>query len=153
MADQNTRKSPLAHQRSTHVNGIKPLLDLDTMAERRIVRIDGKPYELRMSDELSLVEWKRFRKDGQRLDDLWTKERDTSLTEPEAEEVGHIVNRVTRMVLMAPSAVQDRLTPLQRLAVVETFTLLRLGLLQTTEATRPGRPTAKSRSGKTSSRN
>lgn len=96
-----------------------PMLDLVTTRVRPTVRIDQMLYDLRTIEDLTL-EWMRWleRHSGRIHELLEARE----LGPAEGLELSALVDRVCRIALVAPDAVQDRLSDLQRVLVAQAFT-------------------------------
>jgi len=95
-----------------------PVLDLNTIFTRTIVRIDGEPYELRSSGEFSIAEELRFDRYADRINALLAE---ASLTPEEEAELSQLTDARCRMALVAPDEVHQRLTDRQRSQVLATF--------------------------------
>jgi hypothetical protein len=98
------------------------LLDLDTITERPVIRIDGATYQIRSPGELSVVESHRFGRWGQRIDAL------TNADGEEAEaELNALVDKVSRGILVdVPDDVFAKLSGAHRWAIIDLFTGLLL---------------------------
>lgn len=97
----------------------EPVLSLDTFVEHRVVRIDGKDYDLVNAGELSVLENHRLAKRAARAKELVEAE-----DEAQVAELGAVLDWLCRLVLRAPDEVHQRLTETHRLAIVQTFTQL-----------------------------
>lgn len=114
----------------------EPILDLDTIVERRTIRIraivDGVPrseqYELKAPGEFSLLDYRRLGKKGERVEAMLAPDRD--LTDEEVSELGDLLGWLCGTVLMAPPEVLARLSLDQRLAVLKAFTDLQRAAAQ-----------------------
>lgn len=114
-----------------------PLLDITTLAQAQHVRIDGRAYPLRHPEALSLIQAKRIERAGPRIGGLLQQ---PELTEEEQREVSHLLEASCRDVLDAPNEVHVLLSDMHRLAIIETFSRLRLETTpQPTGATRRSR--------------
>jgi hypothetical protein len=103
-----------------------PLLNLDTLTTRPIIRIDGAPYEMRVPEELSIVDYHRLSRQGQRLDGLMSA---PTLRPEEEQELATILDKLCHTILEAPEATHAKLGDIHRLAIARTFTpLLRASL-------------------------
>lgn len=98
-----------------------PLLSIATLIERKTVSIDGKRYELRSPDELSVLDSHRFAAWAKKLGEL-----QQSAEEEPNPEIEELVTRITRLALIAPDEVHERLSGVHRIAVAEVFTGLLL---------------------------
>lgn len=96
----------------------KPLLSLDTLVDRSVIAIDGKPYELRAPGEFSLLDYHRIGKRSEQLDALKAHEEPT---EEDVEAVAAALGELCRMVLVAPEDVYARLSVLHQQAIVSAF--------------------------------
>lgn len=109
-----------------------PLLDLNTLVIRPLVRIDGVAYEMRGPDELSILENHRLLALGKRAEAI---EEIQDPTEADHAEYQEVLSRICRTVLLAPAEVLGRLLVPQRAAVALTFSRLWLmASLRTTRA-------------------
>jgi hypothetical protein len=97
-----------------------PLLNLQTIADRPTVIIDGTAYELRTPGELSLAEGVRLRILAGRIPPKNFEE----LGEEEAAELSQAAEAVVRMTLLAPDAVHERLTDQLRVPIMVSFIAL-----------------------------
>lgn len=96
----------------------KPLLDLATLIERPTIAIDGKSYELRGAEELSIYESQWLTSAGNRIERI-AKEGGGE------DELGEAIDAVVKKVVVdLPAEVFDRLSGIQRMAIVEVFTAL-----------------------------
>ncbi|MDZ4306981.1 hypothetical protein [Allopontixanthobacter sp.] len=99
-----------------------PLLDLDTLIERRKISIDGELYEILSPDELSVIESHRFGVWGKRIEQLADKEGEEEIKELEA-----LIARASRKILVGvPDEVFARLPGAHQWAVIDLFTGLLL---------------------------
>ncbi len=103
-----------------------PILDLSTLVDRPKIRIDGRLYELRSPDELSVLDSQRLTSAGKRIDAL------AGASDPAGEgdtrELAELIDDVTRRVLVEiPEAVFASLSQMQKLSICEVFTGLLLG--------------------------
>lgn len=98
------------------------LLDLDTITDRPVIRIDGETYQIRSPGELSVVESHRFGRWGKRIEELADQDGDEAEAELDA-----LVAKVARAILVdVPDAVFAKLPGAQRWAIIDLFTGLRL---------------------------
>ncbi|MCX9146621.1 hypothetical protein [Erythrobacter sp. WG] len=103
-------------------NARAPLLDLGTIVERPFITIDGKPFELRNTDELSVAESLRFGRWGKRLEEL-----QADGGEEIAEELDALVATMARAILVdVPDEVFAGLSGTHRWAIIDVFTGLLL---------------------------
>jgi hypothetical protein len=97
-----------------------PLLDLSTLIERPVIRVDGANYQLKSPEELTLLESQQFTTWGAEIEKL---AKDGTAV----EELDMLVSVVARATLTdMPGDVFGRLSPSQRMAIVEVFTALLL---------------------------
>ena len=98
----------------------KAILTLDTIApDRDFIVIDGKSYQLRGDDELSLTEVAKIR---QLSKTVLTKDIGEDSTEQDIEVVEDYANQVLGMIVLGlPADVRDRLSATQKFAVVRAF--------------------------------
>lgn len=104
----------------------QPVLDLDTLADRPTVRINGKDYRLWSVDLLPPLDNHKVRKLLKRNEVL---ARQDDLTKAEEKELEKILDEICRIVLDAPEAVQKKLTAKQRAEIIQAFHLPSLQLL------------------------
>lgn len=97
---------------------ITPILDLGTLASRPTVRIDGKSYEMRTSDEFTYLVYRQYQRQFQRLGVLLKKKR---ASQAEEKEQVRLLEDVVRKILLAPDAVHARLRDTHRLEIVKAF--------------------------------
>lgn len=97
----------------------KPILDLSTLIERPIIRVDGADYHLKSPEELTLLESQQFT--------AWGKEIEALARDGKSEDLSAVVRIVARDALAdVPGEVFGRLSPSQLMAIVEVFTALLL---------------------------
>jgi hypothetical protein len=116
------------------------LLDLSTLLERDHITIDGAAYELRLTQELSVMDGAAAARLGEELQAVAGKSF-SELTEDEAAKVEAALRWLIATILIAPPEVQDRLQSQQRLAIAMAFFQRRLGSTRTTRAATTRRPT------------
>jgi len=101
----------------------EPLLNLSTFFDREHVLIDGKPYEYRNKDELSVIDFEALTAHGKRISDLAAKENE--LTDEDVGELGHLSSLALKRILVSiPDGIIDRLSLTQRTSVITVFTSL-----------------------------
>ena len=101
----------------------EPLLNLSTFFHREHVLIDGKPYEYRNKDELSVIDFEALTAHGQRISDLAAKENE--LTDADVDELEQLSSLAIKRILVSiPDDVIGRLTLTQRTSVITVFTSL-----------------------------
>ena len=98
----------------------EPILNLDTLAERAVVRVDGADYELLNPGELSVLDFHKIGKRAERVETMLKQESD--LSEGQVAELTEALDALCRIVLRAPSEIHQRLTDMQRLQVSQAFT-------------------------------
>lgn len=98
-----------------------PILDLKTLTSRQQVRIDGRLYELRSPDELSLLAYRQHAARFVRLGALLQKK---SINATESKEQAALLDGLCRLILDAPPQVHARLHDGQRLQIAEVFSRL-----------------------------
>lgn len=98
-----------------------PLLDLSTIVDRPTVRIDGKLYELRSRDEFSILTYQQQLQKYRNLGALLQKPK---LSKRQLAETARLADGFCRTILMAPPAVQARLTLPQRVSIISVFSQL-----------------------------
>lgn len=92
-------------------------LSLDDL-ERYAVTVRGKPYRLHSMDSLPVLASKRVSDLSLRLQALIALDEPTKKQEQETEG---LLDALCREILVAPDAVQESLTGMQRLAVYQVF--------------------------------
>jgi hypothetical protein len=95
-----------------------PLLDLSTLVDRHVVRINKKTYQLRNSDELSFIGYRQFVGSLSRLGALLQKQTPTV---SELQEQSKLIREKCAQILIAPASVLASLTDRQQLAIIEAF--------------------------------
>ncbi len=96
-----------------------PLLDIQTLAARPVIRIDGQLYEILSLDELSVVDSVRFQGWGKRLAALIAE---PDLDDAQAEElVAALYHLTDRIMVGVPQKVRDELSDASRIAVAGVF--------------------------------
>jgi len=100
----------------------EPILNLNTLVDRRVVRIDGKDYELIASGELSLLDYHRIGRQSGRVEELMTRSED--LSDAEVQELSRMLKDLCCLILRAPEELHARLNDLHRLAVIQAFSNL-----------------------------
>ncbi len=97
----------------------EPLLDIQTLAERPVIKIDGQVYEILSLDELSVVDSVRFQGLGKRLAALIAE---PDLDDAQAEELVAALHHLTdRIMVGVPKEVRDGLSDASRVAVAGVF--------------------------------
>lgn len=103
----------------------KPLLELSTLdpTERPFVAIDGIHYHLLGSADFGLIGLNRLDRMVDQVNAMMARDRSAeSLTDDEALELTEILKTTVGEVLRAPSDVLNKLTDVQRLAILQAFT-------------------------------
>jgi len=101
----------------------EPLLNLSTLVAREHILIDGKGYELRNKDELSIIDLEAFTNHGKRIIELSNRSED--FTDAEMEEMDrHMVSCLKRIFASVPNDVIDRLTLVQKTSIITVFSNL-----------------------------
>lgn len=99
-----------------------PLLDLSTLIERPVIRIDGVTYEILSPDEISIIDGHRLGMWGRRINVL----AESDQTEGEAE-LEQLIDKVARKVAVGvPGAVYNALPGAHKQAIADVFTGLLL---------------------------
>ncbi|MEP0406964.1 hypothetical protein [Roseibium sp.] len=97
----------------------KPILDLNTLIDRPLIKINGAAYELYQADELSVLDSHWFTVRGQEI----TK----AAEDDDQQRVEDLVGEVSRRCLVdCPAEVFDTLSGSQKMAICELFTRLLL---------------------------
>jgi hypothetical protein len=96
------------------------LLTLSTLIDRPHIVIDGQAYELRQPQELSIANGAAAARVGQQLTALGGKPM-ADLTDDEAAQIEGALAMLIAMILIAPSAMLERLDSHQRLAIGQAF--------------------------------
>lgn len=99
----------------------EPLLDLDTIEARPTVRINKRDYPMRTADEFAYL---AFRQQSQTLTRLGTLLTKTRLKPAEESEQARLMDKLCRVVLVAPDVVHKSLRDDQRLAIIQVFSTL-----------------------------
>jgi len=96
------------------------ILNLDTLIVRPTIEIDGKRYEILSTEELSVLDSRRFGLWAARLEELQTSDEE----QPELEQ---LIDTIARRVLVGvPDDVIAKLSGRHKIAVVEVFIALLL---------------------------
>ncbi len=104
-----------------------PVLSLDTLDERPLVRIGNDVYELTPPDGLTILGYRRMSQFMPRLEELLEK---TEPNDAEDLELQECFDKLCRVVLQAPDEVLDNLTALQRVLIYQAFLKLPHAALQ-----------------------
>ncbi|ADZ70124.1 hypothetical protein [Polymorphum gilvum] len=96
-----------------------PILDLETLITRPVIRIDGRTFELLSADELSILDSAWFTARGREIEQLAGSD--------DQEGAEALVGEVARRCLVdVPDDVFARLSGSQKMAIAEVFTRLLL---------------------------
>lgn len=99
-----------------------PILSLDPI-ERRVINIDGKPFEVFSPEELSVAECQWFTRQGEKIKDLSAASDDSADEDLEAA----VSAFAKRVFVDLPAAAFNKLTGYQKMRIVASFTVLLLG--------------------------
>lgn len=94
-----------------------PVLEL-TLNDRPTIRINGKSYEMRTSDEFAFLTYKQQQRQFQRLGELLRKKR---TTKKEDAETSRLLDAFVRELLIAPDTLHAQLRDSHRLEIVKAF--------------------------------
>lgn len=94
-----------------------PILDLETLIKRPTIKIDGKSFEIRTPDELSVLESAWFSKKGREIAEAAKQDNQDEVETLMAEVVG-------RCVVDLPEDVLTKLSGAHKAAISELFTQL-----------------------------
>lgn len=111
-----------------------PALDLTTQHDRPVIKIDGIEYEMRVLDDLSLVDMHRIDRMGPRIEALGKKLEQRTSTDEEAIELSTMLVEGCRIVLDAPVEIIDKVSDVGRLNIFKVFIERLLPQLQTASA-------------------
>lgn len=98
-----------------------PALDLTSEHDRPIVRIDRQPYEVRVLEDLSMVDIHRMDKLRPRIEELAKKLERQESTEEECAELEGALDTACALALDAPTDALAKLSPMQELMVFRVF--------------------------------
>jgi hypothetical protein len=101
----------------------QPTLDLSIDIVRPIVRIDGIPYEVRTSNDVSVSQYRDMVRLTARIGVLFEKE---PRTRKEEREFTAALDVVMETALLAPKDVREKLGQLSKMQVVDFFAELLL---------------------------
>lgn len=99
----------------------RPVLSLDTLIVRSFVSIDGKPYEMRNAEELSILHFHSIGKHGKKVEALLSE---AELSDEGVADLDVALRTLVRIILIAPDEILDALSDAQRVAITTTFTEL-----------------------------
>jgi len=109
----------------------EPLLTLDTLVERRTIKINGVAYPLKTVEEVPLLEYHRLAiKEGE-IKELFGKK---DLTLDELGTLASGIDDVCRSVLVAPDEVHRALHEAHKMQIIQVFTQLQRGEVKTPTA-------------------
>ena len=98
------------------------ILDLQTRQERPSIRIDGTVYELILPSDLDLEEAIWLEKAGRKIGIFSETLKDDEKNEEAARQLRELLKRFVSILLReAPEEVIERLSDVQRLAVVNAY--------------------------------
>jgi hypothetical protein len=106
-------------QKNSLAAGNRAVLEVDLPPDRLIVRVNGYPHELLRPADLPLAAYRTIQRVGPRIAVLSGPVRET--TKAEAEELTQLLDRVCRLVLVAPDDVHARLGDLNRVLIAGAF--------------------------------
>lgn len=95
------------------------ILDISTLVKRKAMRVNGRKYAVRTSDEFSYLAFRRHATAYRRMSDLMG--RFGSLKEKEEKELSRLLDQACRQILIAPPAVHDKLTDTNRWDLFVSF--------------------------------
>lgn len=95
-----------------------PILDLDTLTDRRTITINKKSFKLRSLDEFSFLYGRQLGKRYQRLGALLSAEK---LTKKDEGERDRLLDDFCRLILVAPDQVHQALEAHHRARIVNAF--------------------------------
>lgn len=127
----------------------KPLLELSTLdpVDRPYVAIDGARYDLMAPSDFGLIGLNRLDRMVDRINAMQGRQKSSDpLTDEEAAELTGILATTVGEVLRAPAEVRERLTDIQRLAILQAFTPASPMAVRTKRTKRPTRRTGASSS-------
>jgi hypothetical protein len=107
------------------------LLDLLTTQTRPVAKIDGREYDIRTSNDLTLFAYKRFQKLSPLVGELLLKD---DMTAEDGDVLTRHLDEACRLILDAPDEVQKRLGDVNRLTIFGVFTDLLTPSLTRTRA-------------------
>lgn len=99
----------------------RQILHLDSLANRPVVVIDGKEYEILMQQMLPPLDSHRVVRIYARGEALMEAALTRDLSAEEEAELAAIPDRICRLVLVAPEEVHAALEDRQRMAIVAAF--------------------------------
>jgi len=134
----------------------RPILDITSETSRPLVKIDGVPYPLRTSRDLTLQDFKMLERVSIRVGELLTL---PDLDREQDLELAARLKEVVDVALEAPAGVKANLSDIHRVLIFKVFTeLLTPGVLLATRAIQampnryPGTRPSSDSSGSTASR-
>lgn len=100
--------------------GLDPVLSLDTLSERRHVKINGEPYELLSAAQLPLVAYNRIGRVAKQLAAIGPN-GDGDLSDEQVAQVARALDDVVASVLVAPAETRAKLSDIQKLQIFDCF--------------------------------
>jgi hypothetical protein len=97
-----------------------PILDLSTLIQRPTIRVDGKAYELRSPEELSVLEGQFLAQAGRRINEI------AEAGDPDRALQPLLTDVVSRVVIGLPDTVLGALSEAHLISICEVFTGLLL---------------------------
>lgn len=95
-----------------------PLLDLNTLTERSLIKINDGTFELRNPGELSLLSYRKLETRSAEMEALMEQE---SLSDNQVEILAKTLDSLVEMVLDAPDEVRAQLNDLHKLRILQVF--------------------------------
>jgi hypothetical protein len=128
----------------------KPLLDLSTLdpLERPFILIDGERYDLMVPGDFGLIALNKLDQMSAKVTEMQARQKGEVLSDEDAAELTAVLGTVVGQILRAPAEVIEKLSDIQRLAVLGSF------MPASSEAApaKPRNPRARRRTGESSSR-
>jgi hypothetical protein len=124
-----------------------PILDLGVLAKRPTLRVDGKTYEMRTSNEYTYLVYSQFQRKFERLGQLLKKKKKKS--QADWKEQARLQDEFVRSIVIAPESLYVQLGDFERLEIIKAFfTQVRTTTSRSAVAPKPGRLSAASPSGR-----
>lgn len=101
---------------------MKPALTFSTLHPLTTIDVDGKTYNVRHPDSLSLIQFKQMERHFPTLGAILTKD---TITDEDVETLRPLLERTCAAICDAPAEVQARLTDKQLIEIVMLFIELR----------------------------
>lgn len=100
----------------------EPVLKISTLAPvRPTIDVDGEFYELRMTRDFGIAKQQELNRDGREFGTLWNSEK--RLTDTQKKRLKLLLERLFKLVLVAPDEVMARFQDSDKADVVLHFTL------------------------------